>query len=216
MSDLSLLRRVFPGASAVAAVAISSRRRQARNTLLRASAVLTPVLIFLLIVSGAARAADDSAGESAQAKGDGPRDLYVEFSGPDTPILIARNGEVLNALEHIATKILRLEAEEHDRVSFDADHFKANRERQLREWAVAAVERVRATGRSHAFPAMSSRERRSLHMILSESGLATASSGEGPGRFVVLYPEGADASELEAPAPRRPDISAVRKAFRPR
>jgi spoIIIJ-associated protein len=161
-----------------------------------------------------ARAEGDSSGESAKA--DGPRDLYVEFSGPDTPILIARNGEVLNALEHIATKILRLEAEEHDRVSFDADHFKANRERQLREWATAAVERVRATGRSHAFPAMSSRERRSLHMILSESGLATASSGEGPGRFVVLYPEGANASEPEVPAPRRPDISAVRKAFRPR
>ena len=171
-------------------------------------------LRFRVKVKGAR--AGDSSREGAEPTVDGPRDLYVEFSGPDTPILIARNGEVLNALEHVATKILRLEAEEHDRVSFDADHFKANRERQLREWAAAAVERVHATGRSHAFPAMSSRERRTLHMILSESGLATASSGEGPGRFVVLYPEGANASEPDVEAPRRPDISAVRKAFRPR
>jgi spoIIIJ-associated protein len=29
-----------------------------------------------------------------------------------------------------------------------------------------------------------------LHMFLRDSGLQTASSGEGPRRFVVLYPEG--------------------------
>jgi spoIIIJ-associated protein len=29
-----------------------------------------------------------------------------------------------------------------------------------------------------------------LHLFLRDSGLQTASSGEGPRRFVVLYPEG--------------------------
>ena len=77
-----------------------------------------------------------------------PRALFVEFTGPDTPVLTARNGELLNALEHIATKMLRLEPEEHDRVAFDADQFKANRDRQMRESAAAAIERVRATGRA--------------------------------------------------------------------
>jgi len=155
---------------------------------------------------------------------DGPRSLFVEFTGPDTPVLTARNGELLNALEHIATKMLRLEPEEHDRVAFDADQFKANRDRQMRESAAAAIERVRATGRPHAFPPMTSRERRMLHMLLSESGLPTASSGEGPGRFVVLYPKGADTSapfNLSAtgepqPPPRRHDSNQVRNAFRPR
>ena len=37
---------------------------------------------------------------------------------------------------------------------------------------------------------MNSRERRMLHLFLRDSGLRTASSGEGPRRFVVLYPEG--------------------------
>jgi spoIIIJ-associated protein len=156
-------------------------------------------------------------GGDPQPAPDGPRDLYVEFSGPDTPVLLARNGDLLNALEHVATKILRLESDEHDRVSFDADHFKANRDRQMREWAAAAIERVQTTGRPHSFPAMSSRERRTLHMLLSESGLPTASSGEGPGRFVVLYPEGADTSApMQPEAPRVRDASGVRKAFRPR
>jgi spoIIIJ-associated protein len=128
------------------------------------------------------------------------------------------NGELLNALEHIATKILRLEPEEHDLVSFDADHFKANRDRQMRDSAAAAVERVLATGRPHSFPAMTSRERRMLHLILSESGLPTASSGEGPGRFVVLYPEGADTSVpmVSEPPIRRPDANRIRDTFRHR
>ena len=160
--------------------------------------------------------------DEAAAK-DGPRALYVEFTGPDTTLLTARNGELLNALEHIATKILDLEPEEQDRVLFDANQFKANRDRQMRESATAAVDRVRTSGRPHAFPPMNSRERRMLHMLLAESGLPTASSGEGPGRFVVLYPQGADTSApfnyfpADAPrAPRRHDANQVRNAFRPR
>jgi spoIIIJ-associated protein len=152
------------------------------------------------------------------ADSDGTRNLYIEFSGPDTPVLTGHNGEVLNALEHIAAKILRLEPEEHDLVSFDADHFKANRDRQMRDSAAAAIERVQTTGRPHPFPAMTSRERRMLHLILSESGLPTASTGEGPGRFVVLYPAGADTlipMDAQPPA-RRPDANRIRDTFRHR
>lgn len=153
------------------------------------------------------------AATAQQVPPDGRRDLAVEFSGPDTQLLTARNGELLNALEHIATKVLRLESEDHDRVSFDAEGFKADRDRRLRESAAVAVERVRATGRTYAFPAMTSRERRMLHMILAESGLRTASSGEGPGRFVVLYPDGAP---VQDDRPMRRDPDRVRQAFRHR
>jgi spoIIIJ-associated protein len=46
------------------------------------------------------------------------------------------------------------------------------------------------TDKPYSFPPMNSRERRMLHMFLKDSGLQTASSGEGARRFVVLYPEG--------------------------
>jgi spoIIIJ-associated protein len=150
------------------------------------------------------------------------RSLYVEFMGPDSSILTGHNGEVLNALEHIAAKILRLEPEQHDLVLFDADHFKAGRDRQMRESAAMAVERVRLSGRPYSFAPMSSRERRMLHLILSESGLPTASSGEGAGRYVVLYPAGADTSQPPDPVQSRvqtvprPDANRVRASFRHR
>jgi len=117
-------------------------------------------------------------------------DIKVELTGPDTPLLLAHNGELLHAIEHIAAKILRLEPEDHDRICFDAEGFKAARDRNLQLSAEAAIQEVRATGRPFAFPPMTSRERRMLHLVLAQSGLPTASSGDGPRRFVVLYPEG--------------------------
>jgi spoIIIJ-associated protein len=118
------------------------------------------------------------------------RDIYVECKGPDAGLLLDRDGELLRALEHIAAKVLRLEPEDHDRVSFDAEGFKAARVRHLRNMADDAIDHVDDTGQPYLFPPMSSRERRMLHLFLRDSGLQTASSGEGPRRFVVLYPEG--------------------------
>lgn len=142
-------------------------------------------------------------------------EITVELAGPDTPLLLARNGELLHAIEHIAAKILRLEPEEHDRIFFDAEGFKATRNRELDLMAEMAVEKVRASGRPFSFAPMSSRERRILHLSLAKSGLPTASSGEGPGRFVVLYPEG-----LEPVKPATPSAEdrtrAIRNSFRRR
>jgi len=98
-------------------------------------------------------------------------DIAVELTGPDTPLLTARNGELLLAIEHIAAKILRFEHEDHDRISFDAENFKVLRQQELRLAAEAAIEKVRRTGQPHAFNPMSSRERRLLHLSLAHSGL---------------------------------------------
>jgi len=118
------------------------------------------------------------------------RDIYVECKGPDMDLLTDHDGELLRALEHVAAKILNLEPEEHDRVSFDADNFKAERALDLKDLAEEAVEIVEDTNKPYNFPPMNSRERRMLHMFLKETGLQTASSGEGARRYVVLYPEG--------------------------
>jgi spoIIIJ-associated protein len=64
---------------------------------------------------------------------------------------------------------------------------------------------------------MTSRERRMLHLILTQSGLPTASSGEGPRRFVVLYPEGhpnPGSTPAKSPSPAR--TQDIRNRFRPR
>jgi spoIIIJ-associated protein len=155
--------------------------------------------------------------ENSGSANDSSRSLLVEFSGPDTQILTAHNAEVLDALEHIAIKILRVEADGQDRITFDADNFKLNRDRIMRDSALAAIERVRSTGKPFPFAPMNSRDRRLLHILLRDSRLPTASSGEGPGRFVVLYPEGTDVSAPPAIQDNRgQDAGRIRQAFRHR
>lgn len=116
--------------------------------------------------------------------------IYVEMSGPDTGLLLARDGDLLRAMEHLCAEILRLQPEERDRLSFDADGFKAARNRELIDTAQKGIAAVREGQRPYSFDPMTSRERRLLHLILKrEEGLRTESSGEGPTRYVVLYPE---------------------------
>jgi spoIIIJ-associated protein len=150
--------------------------------------------------------------------------LKVRFTGPDTAFLTARHGELLHSLEHLAAQLLHLAPEEHDRISFDADDFKLNRDLEMRRSADAAIKSVQTSGRPFAFPPMNSRERRMLHLLLAESGLPTASSGENPRRYVILYPEGHVPSEDQGqPNSRRQNevsaedrAQAIRKSFRSR
>src|SRR5215469_11142615 len=129
------------------------------------------------------------------------REIYVEMAGPDSPLLTERGGELLRALEHVAAKIIRLEPEEHDKVSFDANNFKALRARELKLAAETAADKVRRTGQPYSFAPLSSRERRMLHLAFrSYDDLETASSGEGLRRFVVAYPKGYEPAKAR---PRR-------------
>jgi len=156
-----------------------------------------------------------SSDTNPQANSQNAPQITVELTGPDTPLLLARNGELLLAIEHIAAKILRLESEDHDRISFDAEGFKATRNRELDLMAEMAIQKVRATGQPFSFSPMSSRERRILHLALAKSGLPTASSGTGPGRFVVLYPEGLEPGPAAAPS-AEDRTRAIRSSFRRR
>src|SRR5580700_659957 len=127
------------------------------------------------------------------------REIYVELAGPDAGLLTQRGGELLRSLEHVAAKIIRLDQEEHDKVSFDANNFKALRARELKMAAETAAEKVRHTGLPFSFAPMSSRERRMLHLAFrGYDDLETASSGEGLHRFVVAYPKGYEREKRSA------------------
>jgi spoIIIJ-associated protein len=152
----------------------------------------------------------------AQASAPSSPEILVEFIGADTPLLTARNAELLHAIEHLAAKVLRLEPEQHDRISFDAENFKALRNRELELIAEVGAERVRATGRAYAFPPMNSRERRLLHLALAATGLPTASSSDGPRRFVVAYPEGHEPVESPKTPSTHDRTRAIRNSFRRR
>ena len=54
-------------------------------------------------------------------------EILVDFSGPDSSLLLARGGELLRALELLALESLRLTGDEHEKISFDCMNQRAMR-----------------------------------------------------------------------------------------
>ena len=130
-------------------------------------------------------------------------EILVDLSGPDSPLLLDRGGELLRALELIGLEMLRLPSGEHEKVSFDCHGQRAQRIQELRMAATVAAEKVRKTGTPYQFSPMSSRERRIVHLALrDEADLHTESEGEGIRRCLVVYPKDYKGAAGK-PAPRR-------------
>jgi spoIIIJ-associated protein len=117
-------------------------------------------------------------------------EILVELGGADSALVLERGAELLRSFEHLAIRVLRLEAEEHEKISFDCKGYKAARVQELRLAASVAAEKVRKTGVPYEFSPMSSRERRIVHLALrDDADLRTESAGEPGRRHVVLYPQ---------------------------
>lgn len=128
-------------------------------------------------------------------------DVVVKFSGPDVDLLLENKATLLLALEHVTQEMLRLPPEDHSRLCFDANDFRALRIEELRLSAAAAADKVRRTGVPFKFNPMTSRERRIIHLALrDEAAVRSESTGEGPYRQVVICPVNMPA----AGAPPRP------------
>ncbi len=103
--------------------------------------------------------------------------------------LIGRKGERLSALQHIVNLMLSREMGEWTRILVDVEGYRGRRERQLREIAERAAQRVIETGKMLQLEPMPALERRWIHLSLRDHpDVATQSIGEEPNRRVVLVP----------------------------
>ena len=78
------------------------------------------------------------------------------------------------------------------RVLVDVEDYRGRRERQLRDLATRAAERVAETGKMLQLEPMPALERRWIHLALRDNpDVATQSIGEEPNRRVVVVPRSA-------------------------
>ncbi len=127
-----------------------------------------------------------SAGAAAEVE---TPEVLVVFRGRDQDLLLERNAELLQALEYIALRWLRLDPHYYDRMRFDSGDYRALRIEELKLSARVAADRVRETRTAFRFNPMSARERRIIHLVLKDQpGVRTASEGAGEQRQVVVHP----------------------------
>ena len=103
--------------------------------------------------------------------------------------LIGRKGERLSALQHIVNLMLSREMGTWTRILVDVEDYRGRRERQLREIAERAAQRVIETGKMLQLEAMPALERRWVHLALrNHPDVATQSIGEEPNRRIIVLP----------------------------
>jgi len=134
--------------------------------------------------------------EPAGGGDEGEPEILADLDGKDKELLLARGGEVLKALEHLAFRALDLEPAFHEKIHLDCGGYRALRFEELRMTARVAAERVIATRQPFQLNPMSSRERRIVHLALKEMpGVRTESAGSGEERHVVIHPVKTDAAK---------------------
>jgi len=120
---------------------------------------------------------------------DGGAEVFAELSGRDNELLLERGAELLQSIEHLAHRALRLEPPFQDKIFLDCSGYRALRIEELKMMARTAAERVQTSHQPFKLNPMNSRERRIVHLALqSFPGVRTESIGLGPHRQVVIHP----------------------------
>lgn len=126
--------------------------------------------------------------EGAGSGEQGEAEVLADLDGKDKEILLARNAELLKAMEHLAFRALGLEPAFHDKIHVDSGGYRALRFEELKMTAKVAAERVQTSKQSFQLNPMSSRERRIVHLALKDMpGVRTESIGTGEERQVVIH-----------------------------
>jgi spoIIIJ-associated protein len=124
---------------------------------------------------------------AAQAEDPEAPEYIVDFSGPDADLLLEKNATLLNAIEYVVLKAIRLD--EDRRIAFDCQGWRPTRIEELQLMAKVAAERVIDTGDPFTLNPMNPRERRIVHLALRDQPkVRTQSEGFGPERKVVILP----------------------------
>lgn len=116
-----------------------------------------------------------------------PEAESVTFTGDDGPILLARNAEILNALEYLCNRVFEKQGK---RVTLDCNGYRESRAEELRLMAITAAENVKRLGKPFKLNPMSPEERRIVHLAIAEDeSIRTESEGYGEHRQVVIHPK---------------------------
>lgn len=113
----------------------------------------------------------------------------IEINIPSTHMngfLIGQHGDTARALQFVISNALKNQGYEHNRVNVDVADYKKQRADRLAETAEEWIGKVKASGEPYECKPMNAADRRTIHRVASDAGLASESVGEGRDRRIVL------------------------------
>lgn len=115
----------------------------------------------------------------------------IELHVPSTHLngfLIGQRGDTMRALQFTVSSALKNQDYEISRVNVDIADYKKARASRLAETAESWMKQVKDTGEEMELQPMNPADRRTVHKLAGEYGLATESVGEGRDRHIVIKP----------------------------
>lgn len=113
--------------------------------------------------------------------------LRLNLESAEPQLLIGENGQTLEEFQHLLRLILRKKLGFGFFLELDINDYKKKKTAHLEELADSAADQVLLSGGEKALPIMTAKERRIIHLALSQrQGVATESRGQEPGRWIVV------------------------------
>jgi len=112
----------------------------------------------------------------------------VEVNAGELNHLVGPNGEVLRALQDLTRLAAARETGNRARLMLDIAGHRATRKAELQQIAAAAITEVKETQGPVRLAPMSAFERKVVHDVVADGGLASESAGAEPERYVVISP----------------------------
>jgi spoIIIJ-associated protein len=120
---------------------------------------------------------------------DGGKGLIVNLNGRDNGIAIGYRGEVLDALQYLASLAINKTGKDYVKVTLDAENYRDKRTQTLEKLALRLAEKAIISGRVVEVEPMNPYERKVFHTALADNpNVRTESEGEEPNRYVVITP----------------------------
>lgn len=115
--------------------------------------------------------------------------LCGRIEGDDVGLLIGRHGQTIDAIQHLAQRIVYRGGSPEARVAIDVDGYRERRAETLRAIALDAAEEALRSDQAVELDPMPASERRIVHEYLRERGdVQTHSEGQEPERYLVVEP----------------------------
>jgi spoIIIJ-associated protein len=126
--------------------------------------------------------------------------LLIETS--DAGLLIGKQGQTLDALQYLVTKMLAKQTRKKVRIAIDVEAYRARHHEALALLAQKYGEKVKRSGRPITLNPMNPYDRRIVHMALQgDTDLKTISRGEGLYKKVVISPAKKKETQEDAAGP---------------
>src|SRR3954453_14467450 len=115
--------------------------------------------------------------------------LTGTLEGENVGLFIGRHGQTIDAVQHLAQRIVFPDGPSSIRVVIDANGYRERRAEALRGEADDAADQAISTGRSVELDPLPASERRVVHEYLRDrDDVETHSEGDEPERYLVISP----------------------------